>query len=238
MLYLLRLLQDNDKIRRERIGFYSLGKFFWAESIYQTVEHEHHKVQRREYIMKTFMKQSKKGFTLIEMIVVIVIIAILVALAVPSVLGYVRDAKDTQFMSEARLVYQKVNEVTLAEIVENGIIENEKTSSGKIIDIKLKDYYVNNMLSVGDYRSYPVYMLVYYDDMSIPYKFDVSSNTHVISKIGVAFTKYSPEYGSDSVLVVILQNGDVKVFRDDPRVGTSESHDKDSKWYIDWSLGI
>lgn len=39
------------------------------------------------------MRNNKKGFTLIEMIVVIVIIAILVALAVPAVMGYVNDAR-------------------------------------------------------------------------------------------------------------------------------------------------
>lgn len=42
------------------------------------------------------IKNNKKGFTLIEMIVVIVIIAILVALAVPAVMGYVQDARDAK----------------------------------------------------------------------------------------------------------------------------------------------
>ena len=36
---------------------------------------------------------NKKGFTLIEIIVVLVILAILAAIAVPSVLGYVEEAK-------------------------------------------------------------------------------------------------------------------------------------------------
>ena len=36
---------------------------------------------------------NKKGFTLVEIIVVLVILAILVAIAVPSVLGYVEQAK-------------------------------------------------------------------------------------------------------------------------------------------------
>lgn len=187
--------------------------------------------------MKTFMKQSKKGFTLIEMIVVIVIVAILVALAVPSVLGYVRDAKDTQFMSTARLVYQKVNEYAFEEIARNGIKNGDNNSTGKIIDSKIKEYYFLNKLKVGDYQSYPMYILIYYDDLKIPYEFDTTSNIHVISKIGIAFTKVSQEYGSDSVLVVILQNGDVKVFHDNPYNGDTETHDIQSKWYIDWKAG-
>ena len=38
-------------------------------------------------------KGNKKGFTLVEIIVVLVILAILAAIAVPSVLGYVEQAK-------------------------------------------------------------------------------------------------------------------------------------------------
>ena len=37
---------------------------------------------------------NKKGFTLVEIIVVLVILAILAAIAVPSVLGYVEEAKN------------------------------------------------------------------------------------------------------------------------------------------------
>lgn len=47
------------------------------------------------------MRNNKKGFTLIEMIVVIVIIAILVALAVPAVMGYVSDAREAKLKSAA-----------------------------------------------------------------------------------------------------------------------------------------
>ncbi|MCR0482160.1 prepilin-type N-terminal cleavage/methylation domain-containing protein, partial [[Clostridium] innocuum] len=41
------------------------------------------------------MKKNKKGFTLVEIIVVLVIIGILMALAVPAVMSYVRKAADT-----------------------------------------------------------------------------------------------------------------------------------------------
>lgn len=37
--------------------------------------------------------KNKKGFTLVEIIVVLVILAILAAIAVPSVIGYVNEAK-------------------------------------------------------------------------------------------------------------------------------------------------
>ena len=40
------------------------------------------------------MKKNKRGFTLVEIIVVLVILAILAAVAVPTALGYVDDAKE------------------------------------------------------------------------------------------------------------------------------------------------
>lgn len=45
---------------------------------------------------------NKKGFTLVEIIVVLVILAILAAIAVPSVLGYVEEAKKEKYIAEAR----------------------------------------------------------------------------------------------------------------------------------------
>ena len=43
---------------------------------------------------------NKKGFTLVEIIVVLVILAILAAIAVPSVLGYVEEAKKEKFVTK------------------------------------------------------------------------------------------------------------------------------------------
>lgn len=49
-------------------------------------------------------KRNKKGFTLIEMIIVIVIIAILAAIAVPSMLGYVNKANEATATANCRAV--------------------------------------------------------------------------------------------------------------------------------------
>ena len=50
--------------------------------------------------MKKVSKSSKKGFTLVELIVVLIILAILAAMLVPALTGYIRRArqeKDYQF---------------------------------------------------------------------------------------------------------------------------------------------
>lgn len=51
------------------------------------------------------LKKDKKGFTLIEMIVVIVIIGILLAILVPGMFKYIEKAKNKQIMVDARAAY-------------------------------------------------------------------------------------------------------------------------------------
>ena len=60
------------------------------------------------------MKINKKGFTLVEIIVVLVILAILV----PSVLGYVEEAKKEKYIAEAKAIYTVIQ-------VEEARLENE-----------------------------------------------------------------------------------------------------------------
>lgn len=48
------------------------------------------------------LKKNQKGFTLVEIIVVLVILAILAAAAVPTMLGYVDDAKKKTELANAR----------------------------------------------------------------------------------------------------------------------------------------
>ena len=61
---------------------------------------------------------NKKGFTLVEIIVVLVILAILAAIAVPSVLGYVEEAKKEKYIAEAKAIYTVIQ-------VEEARLENE-----------------------------------------------------------------------------------------------------------------
>ena len=51
---------------------------------------------------------NRKGFTLVEIIVVLVILAILAAIAVPSVIGYINEAKKERYITEARAIYNVI----------------------------------------------------------------------------------------------------------------------------------
>ena len=91
-------------------------------------------------------KLNKKGFTLIELIVVIAVIGILVLLAAPRFLGYTRDAHvsamkaDAKILSNAALVYHidnEVNEVANAWPV-------AYTAEGVVDDTNAKEFTVLN----------------------------------------------------------------------------------------------
>ena len=56
-------------------------------------------------------RENKKGFTLVELIVVLVILAILAAILVPALLGWIDEAKKKQSVLEARNVYMATQTV-------------------------------------------------------------------------------------------------------------------------------
>ncbi len=51
-------------------------------------------------------KDSKKGFTLVELIIVLVILAVLAAILVPALLGFVDKANDKQSSLDAKAIYE------------------------------------------------------------------------------------------------------------------------------------
>lgn len=67
------------------------------------------KLTEKAYALKNARKQNgKKGFTLIELVVVIAIIAILITLIAPNLIGYVGKAKEVKGKAAAKSVYTAI----------------------------------------------------------------------------------------------------------------------------------
>ncbi len=87
------------------------------------------------------MKNNKKGFTLVELIVVLVILAILAALLIPALTGYIDKAKNKAVVAETRQVVMAsqtlVDEYYAKQAVGAEVtVGTETTSNVKIDDIK------------------------------------------------------------------------------------------------------
>ena len=64
-------------------------------------------------------KSNKKGFTLVELVVVIAIIGVLAAILIPTMMNYVKKARLKTANSNAKLVFTTVNN-KCADIVSDG----------------------------------------------------------------------------------------------------------------------
>ncbi|MEG1049558.1 MAG: prepilin-type N-terminal cleavage/methylation domain-containing protein [Oscillospiraceae bacterium] len=76
------------------------------------------------------MKKNKKGFTLIEIIVVLVILAILAAATIPSMLGFVKEANNKAIIAEARTAYVAAQMIATEKYATNA--QNQKVSSAEV----------------------------------------------------------------------------------------------------------
>ena len=55
-----------------------------------------------------YSQNKKRGFTLVELIVVLVILAILAALLIPALTGYIDKAKKDQVIAETRMLHEAI----------------------------------------------------------------------------------------------------------------------------------
>lgn len=69
------------------------------------------------------LRKNKKGFTLIEIIVVLVILAVLMALAVPSVMKYIDEANNAKYLTDARAVYQAADVEIAKDYADNKALD-------------------------------------------------------------------------------------------------------------------
>jgi prepilin-type N-terminal cleavage/methylation domain-containing protein len=89
-------------------------------------------------------RRALKGFTLVEIIVVLVILAILAAAMIPALTGYIDKAKDRTIISEAR------NALTAAQTVASEAYGLGKTDFVDATSKKVADTYVKEIKKLAE----------------------------------------------------------------------------------------
>lgn len=86
--------------------------------------------------MKKLGKSTKKGFTLVELIVVLVILAILAAMLVPALVGYIDRAKKEKEFQAASTVYTAAQALATEAYGQNKTSAEAKAYAEKVTEIK------------------------------------------------------------------------------------------------------
>ncbi|WKY43841.1 prepilin-type N-terminal cleavage/methylation domain-containing protein [Eubacteriaceae bacterium ES2] len=85
--------------------------------------------------------KNQKGFTLVEIIVVLVIIGVLAAFTVPTMLGFVAEAKGKAYIAEAREVYVAAQAVATEFNAVDGMTDGGSDSGKSSTGTSNQDWY-------------------------------------------------------------------------------------------------
>ncbi len=120
--------------------------------------------------MKKLGKSTKKGFTLVELIVVLVILAVLAAMLVPALVGYIDRAKAEKEYQTAATVYGAAQAV-LTELYAKDEIGDDQTTIATS----------QTLASMPDADDAVLALAGVSSDAVTAYSFDFDSDTHIIT---------------------------------------------------------
>lgn len=148
------------------------------------------------------MKKKKKGFTLVEVIVVLVIMGVLLAIAVPSILGYVKKAQNQTFVAFSHNVYLQAQTTVLEADVNHNLTTDSNANDLHYRLLDNLEETVCNGLEVD-----AVYL--YFDNLNEYGKLDMSKEHHVLTQVIV---QYFNEDGEPEKYALIKKNRFIKIY--------------------------
>ena len=100
-------------------------------------------------MFKKMKENKKKGFTLVELIVVLVILAILAALLIPALTGYINKAKNKSIVAETRQVVMAAQTIVDEQYAKNDTTSLKGTDSKYTVALGDKTGISNGVITIS-----------------------------------------------------------------------------------------
>ena len=155
-------------------------------------------------------KNSKKGFTLVELVVVIAILAILAAIAIPVVSSTITSSQRSSAKSNAQTIEVAIKEADAAISAKDDTVfidkknaanPNFKASSGSLTLKNITDAKAIDSAVTATYQINGVNYSAYYDNATQKVAFLGNDGKNVVNVDGTAYT------GTDTVLLTDAKGG-------------------------------
>lgn len=135
------------------------------------------------------MKNNKKGFTLVELVIVVAVMAVLVAVAIPTVSSITQSAKDAVYQSNCRTI-ESVIKLAQAEAAKTG--NGVGTLTGSAIETALDNAKLGIEATANDTPTF--------------YFHTANGAVNNTATAGANDTVYTITYGTDGMATVSPQN--------------------------------
>ncbi|MGM9878065.1 MAG: type II secretion system protein [Bacilli bacterium] len=157
----------------------------------------------------------KKGFTLMELLLVMVIVAVIFLVGAFTVLNYYQKVKKDTFLTESMTIYKESKKMFSSEYMKGNILSVISTDEGEkaldLTDVSLK--YCVNLTSDGDVEKYKITNGIYYIEGTNKEDITVSNTKYgnFVNKFNCDYILDSTDLLEEKVLQISIESKVVKV---------------------------